>query len=159
MKAAVFSFALFGLLASASAQTEGELRKQLNGAYTELHTGFEKTDIKLLQKFFDRYGHPQFTYIGTGGTKQNAKQLLAQFKAGMGGLKVINSDVAIDRLTIKGNTATVKTIGDWRMKLSGSNGPTTVKGKTLMTDTWVKTSAGWKLKVSKVDSEKMTSNR
>lgn len=155
-KLAVLPFFVLGLAAATNAQAD--FRKYLDGAYTELHDGFKTMKVEPLQKFFDKYGHPKFIYIGAKGEKQTSKQLLSHFKAGMGpGMKLTKSTNVIGKIRVTGDTALVPTTGDWVMVVTPPKGKAqTMAGKTIMTDTWVKTPGGWKLRESKVISEKAT---
>lgn len=135
------------------------MRKQLDGAYKELHTGFQTKSPAKIKKFFDQYGHSQFVYIGVKGQRQTKQELVQMFGGMPANLTMVKSTAVIDRLKLKGDTATVGTVGGWKMIFTGPDSKKqTLEGKTIMTDTWVKTPGGWKLKQSKVESEKMTSN-
>lgn len=154
-KLAVLPFVFLGLTAAANAQSAR--RSELDAAYKELYAGFRSNDIKLIQRFFDKYAHPKFVYIGTGGKRQTRVELLTQFKATISpAMKVTQYAGVIDRVKTKKEQAMVDTTGDWTMIMTPPKGKAqTITGKTVMTDTWVKMPGGWKLRESKVTSEKM----
>lgn len=132
---------------------DAAVRKEIQAGYDKLCAAMKSKNIDGVMKM----GTKDFSYTEKGQTMggEQMKQMMQQQFAAMKSCdKMV---MKIDKLTVKGNTATVMSSSEGVMTIGGADGKThKMADKNTSKDTWVKTPEGWKCKNVTVLTDKMT---
>ncbi|MGC8667552.1 MAG: nuclear transport factor 2 family protein [Chthonomonadales bacterium] len=128
------------------------VRKALSARYAASDAALRKKDARVLMGMVT----PDFTVKTAAGQTLTAKQLPALLEQEFAAIKEIkDSRWRILDLKVKGNVATVKMTQTLSGVILGQDQKThTLSSTNVSVDTWVRTSAGWKLRKSVELSEK-----
>ncbi len=148
---------LVSLVSAAQAQDSAS-RAFFTKTYSRLNALTLKKDTTGLEKLFRQTSAPNFRYVDAHGKAIDGKALMQQMKMQLGMVKDFKrSTTKIERVSFKGNQATVRVLSDYAMTMPGEKGKIHVlTGKSVSDDLWVKSGAAWKLKQIKIVKEAAT---
>jgi hypothetical protein len=156
---ALFVAMAFTLLPVYSRADDAAVRKELTALFSRFAAAFKKKDVKTALSFFA----PEYSAKEMGRTVTRA-DVEKQMNQAMANLKSIESlSWDIQKLTVKGNTATVEARETMNATVVDNLGNLGPKGQThkigdveRTRDVFVKTPQGWLLKQSETLSAQVT---
>ncbi|CAN5562496.1 hypothetical protein BH11ARM2_BH11ARM2_37300 [soil metagenome] len=137
----------------------GDPKTYFEGVYDQLSNLTLTKDANGLQKLFKATATPDFVYYPVKGAKQSGTELMASMRAQLKAFgKVTKSTQKIDKIVIKGDTATLSVSSVYAMDIPMNGKTGKLAGTSLTSDTWINTPKGWKLKEIRTVKENATLN-
>lgn len=143
-------------LAPVMADATADAKKEIQALYDKMDAAAAKKDVKGMTASLD----PNYVAVSASGQKMTLQQMKGQMTQLMAMLKEIKTKTVIQKITLKGKTATVNS--KQSLTSTGTNPqsqqPMKIEVQDTSTNTWVKSGATWKLKETKSLSTKQFLN-
>jgi hypothetical protein len=125
-------------------------RSEIQGTYSKIANAFARKDLNTATSYFTA----DYAYTDTQGVNRNAAGLRDYYTPLLGPVNVTSSRISIQSFNAQSSQiqATVKQTSNMRL------GANKIVYETTSRDTWVKTSAGWRIQQSQVLSVNQTVN-
>jgi ketosteroid isomerase-like protein len=156
-----YALVLPGILAFSilSSTVKADDKKEIEQGYKKLVTALKAKSLEGVMAV----GTSDFS-MKAPGINMNTEQVKMQLKQTFAMMKSTPKvTMSIDKMSIKGKTAEVRSTGNMTMEIVDATGNMGAKGqKHIMSDmavskdTWVKTDKGWRMKVTESITEKTT---
>jgi hypothetical protein len=148
---ALIALALAGTPPAARADDRA-VRRELEAIYAKYVRAAKQKEKAPVKQFIQRYTVADFQQKMPGGRTLNRAEVTAMLTEGPGAAaQIVDEQLNIRRLTVKGNEAIV-TYADRSTAVAADPQGNSHKIVATSTsrDTWVKTPAGWKMRLSEV---------
>jgi ketosteroid isomerase-like protein len=141
---------LMALAPIATASGADSLRQTLDARYAAVTKAIQKRDITIVAAMLT----PDYVAVSPSGRKLKRSDVLQQFQLQANAMGRVSWPRHIDSLTVTGTTATAVVSGHFTGYTLGKQSH---KVELIATtrDTWVKTAGAWKLKASKLMTNKV----
>jgi hypothetical protein len=125
-------------------------RSEIQGTYSKIASAFARKDLNTATSYFTS----DYAYTDTQGVNRSASDLRDYYAPLLNPVNVTSSKISIQQFNAQNNQ--VQTVVKQTSNMSlGAN---KIVYETTSRDTWVKTSAGWRIQQSQVISVNQTVN-